>query len=213
MQIYIDTAYRCHAADDGRLRAVECGFFDGKCDAFIEGYRYIPEGESWTREDGRVFAGEMIVPAESYRTLDAAQRNYERKWTQELSDLLSGQMNALDVDDSTALRMRGFYPEWSAGTALAAGDRVRRDGRLWRVIQAHTSQTGWEPENVASLFEQIDETHAGTKEDPIPYSGNMALAKGLHYMQDWEIYLCTRDTGGPVYHLLSELSGQYVEKA
>ena len=46
MQIYIDAAYRCHAADDGRLRAVECGFFDGKCDAFIEGYRYIPEGES-----------------------------------------------------------------------------------------------------------------------------------------------------------------------
>ena len=50
-------------------------------------------------------------------------------------------------------------------------------------------------------------------DDPIPYSGNMALTAGLYYMQDWVIYLCTRDTGNPVYHTLSELVGLYIEKA
>lgn len=130
-----------------------------------------------------------------------------------LAMLIHQQINTLTVDDSTALRMLDFYPEWAAGTAYTVGYKVRKDGKLWRVLQAHTSQTGWEPENAASLFEQINETHSGTVDDPIPYSGNMALTSGLYYTQDWVIYKCTRDTGNPVYHALSELVGLYVEKA
>lgn len=130
-----------------------------------------------------------------------------------LAMLIPQQINTLEVDDNTALRMLAFYPEWAADTAYSVGYKVRRDGKLWRVLQAHTSQVGWEPENAASLWEQINETHAGTIDDPIPYSGNMALTAGLYYMQDWVIYKCTRDTGDPVYHALSELVGLYVEKA
>ena len=130
-----------------------------------------------------------------------------------LGILLTQQINTLVVDDNTALRMLDFYPEWVAGAAYTVGYKVRRNGKLWRVVQAHTSQAGWEPENAASLWEQINETHAGTMDDPIPYSGNMVLTAGLYYMQDWVIYKCTRDTGNPVYHALSELVGLYVEKA
>lgn len=131
-----------------------------------------------------------------------------------LAMLIPQQINTLSVDDTTALRMLDFYPEWAAGTAYTVGYKVKRkDGKLWRVVQAHTSQAGWEPENAASLWEQINETHAGTMDDPIPYSGSMALTAGLYYMQDWVIYKCTRDTGNPVYHALSELVGLYVEKA
>lgn len=130
-----------------------------------------------------------------------------------LAMLIPQQINTLSVDDNTALRMLAFYPEWAAGTEYSVGYKVRRDGKLWRVVQAHTSQVGWEPENAAALWEQINETHAGTIDDPIPYSGNMALTNGLYYMQDWVIYKCTRDTGNPVYHALSELVGLYVEKA
>ena len=130
-----------------------------------------------------------------------------------LAMLIPQQINGLTVDDNTALRMLDFYPAWAAGTAYTVGYKVKRNGKLWRVIQSHTSQTGWEPENAASLWEQINETHAGTMDDPIPYSGNMALTSGLYYMQDWVIYKCTRNTGNPVYHALSELVGLYVEKA
>lgn len=130
-----------------------------------------------------------------------------------LGMLIPQQINTLAVDDNTALRMKDFYPEWAADTAYSVGFKVRKDGKLWRVIQGHTSQTGWEPENAASLFEQINETHAGTLDDPIPYSGNMALTNGLYYMQNWVIYLCTRDTVNPVYNPLADLVGLYVEKA
>ena len=125
--------------------------------------------------------------------------------------LITAQVNSLSVDDNTALRMKEFYPEWAENTAYTVGYKVQRNGKLWRVLQAHTSQMGWEPENAASLWEQINETHAGTLEDPIPYDGNMTLENGKYYTQDYEVYLCIRDTGIPVYNPLSELVGIYVE--
>lgn len=77
--IYIDSEFKCHTSNDGTMRVVETDFFDGKCDAFIEGYRFIPSGESWTRSDGAVFHGEMIAPWKDYAELDTAQRAYERQ--------------------------------------------------------------------------------------------------------------------------------------
>ena len=126
--------------------------------------------------------------------------------------LIRAQINTLAVDDATAYRMREFYPEWKSGMALSVGHKLQYGGKLYRVIQAHTSQDDWTPDAVASLFERIDETHDGSKYDPIPYEGNMALENGKYYVQDGVTYLCNRDTGNPVYHALSELVGLYVEK-
>lgn len=126
--------------------------------------------------------------------------------------LIAQQINTLAVDDNTALRMTEFYPDWAVGNNYTTGHKVQRNGKLWRAVQAHASQLGWEPENAASLWEQINETHAGTKDDPIPYEGNMALVSGRYYVQDSVTYLCTRDTINPVYNPLAELVGLYVEK-
>ena len=126
--------------------------------------------------------------------------------------IITKQINGLTVDDSTALRMREFYPDWAAGQDYPVGFKVQRGGALYKVLQAHTSQTGWEPENAASLWTEICESHAGTLEDPIPYSGNMALESGKYYSQDGKVYRCTRDTGNPVYNALSELVGLYVDE-
>lgn len=128
--------------------------------------------------------------------------------------LIAQQINTLSVDDNTALRMVEFYPAWATDTAYPAGYKVQHGGKLWRCLQAHTSQTGWEPSTAtASLWEEICESHAGTLNDPIPYDGNMALEAGKYYIQDYVIYLCTRSTGQPVYNALSELVGLYVEVA
>ena len=126
--------------------------------------------------------------------------------------LIRQQINILNVDDNTALRMTTFYPEWAANAEYTIGYKVQRSGRLWRCLQAHTSQAGWEPENAASLWTEICESHSGTLEDPIPYNGNMALESGKYYSQDGKIYRCTRDTVNPVYNALSELVGLYVEE-
>lgn len=120
------------------------------------------------------------------------------------------QINTLLVDDATALRMVAYYPEWTDGTAYASGDRVVYNGDLYKVLQAHTSQETWLPgAGTESLYTRIDEQHDGTKYDPIPYSGNMALEAGKYYTQSGKTYLCNRDTGNPVYHALAELVGLY----
>lgn len=126
--------------------------------------------------------------------------------------LIRQQVNALEVDDQTALRMVEFYPEWVAGQAYTAGYKVQHGGKLWRCLQSHTAQAGWEPStDTASLWERIDEQHDGTQYDPIPYEGNMALENGMYYIQDGVTYLCNRSTGQPVYNPLAELVGLYVE--
>ena len=71
--------------------------FDGKCDAYIEGYRFIPARESWEREDGVVFAGEMVAPWKDWRELDDAQREYERQMIAEYEQALSEIEAALGV--------------------------------------------------------------------------------------------------------------------
>ena len=87
MRIYLDSDFRCHFSDDGSMRSIETDFFDGKCAAFIEGYRFIPAGESWIRSDGAVFYGQTIAPAEDYDRLEKAQRQYEADESSRLADL------------------------------------------------------------------------------------------------------------------------------
>lgn len=114
------------------------------------------------------------------------------------------------IDGNEALTAKALYPQWAVNTAYSVGEKVQRSGKLWRVVQAHTSMTGWEPENAVSLWEQINETHSGELDDPIPYEGNMALVSGKHYVQNGVIYRCIRDTVNPVYNALSDLVGLYV---
>ena len=86
--IYYDSDYKCHPSDNNAVGFVETDFFDGKCDYFIEGYRYIPAGSRWTRGDGIEFVGEATFPCKPYRQLDAVQREHEQKLAQAARILL-----------------------------------------------------------------------------------------------------------------------------
>ena len=87
--IYIDSNFKCHITNpDGTFREVETNFFTDKCTTFIEGYRFVPEGETWTREDGTVFRGEMKAPWKDYKELDNAQREYEKQQLNEYKESL-----------------------------------------------------------------------------------------------------------------------------
>lgn len=161
----------------------------------------------------KMTADEILAMQSAQRVAEIAERTRPLTESEVSRLLIAQQINTLTVDDNTALRMLEFYPEWSAGQAYTAGYKVQYGVKLWRCLQAHTSQTGWEPSTTtASLWEEICETHDGTLADPIPYDGNMALTSGLYYIQDYVIYLCTRDTVNPVYNPLVELIGLYVEK-
>ena len=117
------------------------------------------------------------------------------------------------LTDKQASKAPRLYPTWAAGVAVKAGDRLYYTGadRLYKVLSDHTTQEDWKPDAVPALYTVIDVAHSGTKYDPIPYNGNMALQSGKYYTQNNILYLCNRDTGQPVYNALAELVGLYVE--
>ena len=79
MTIYIDSDYKCHTSPGDGLTAVETDTFDGKCSQYIDGYRFVPAGQSWTREDGQVFTGEMVAPWRESTILEEFQAIYEEE--------------------------------------------------------------------------------------------------------------------------------------
>ena len=103
------------------------------------------------------------------------------------------------LPDEAALTAKELYPSWeelvSSGQLIKVNYKFTFGGKLYRTLQAHTFQRNWVP---------------GSETDAIPYTGNMALEQGKYYSQNGVTYLCTRDTGSPVYHNLAHLVGLYV---
>ena len=128
---------------------------------------------------------------------------------------LAVQMFAQTItDDNAALSIKSVYPEWEKiiGKTVPEGFKFMYGDDLYKVIQPElTLQDIYPPgTGTESLYTKIDETHAGTAEDPIPYNGNMELFSGKYYIQENVLYLCTRDSGTPLYHNLADLVGVYV---
>lgn len=97
MIIYIDSDYKCHISPGVGLNAVETDAFDGKCSRYIEGYRFVPAGETWTREDGQVFHGEMVAPWRDYAILSEFQevaQEEQAKATEEIAAIVEEVYNS-----------------------------------------------------------------------------------------------------------------------
>lgn len=127
---------------------------------------------------------------------------------------------AQTLPDTDALEVKGIYPTWKElveqSATVTQGYKFTHGGRLYKTRQQeYTFVAHYEPGTTGteSLFEVIDETHAGTIDDPIPYDGNMELVAGLYYSQNGVVYLCTRSTGQAVFDNLADLVGLYVEVA
>ena len=192
MTIYLDSDYICHTENAEGRRAFEVEFFDGQSKAFVEGYRYVPQDETWTRADGVQFKGMMIAPAKDYNRI--------------MTDVAISYL-----DDDEAVTVTVLFEEWQSGVTYAEGDRRQYDEKLYKVRQAHTSQADWTPDITPALYELIDVEHKGTIDDPIPFAQGMVIENGKYYTQNNVKYLCIRDSINPLYNDLADLVGIYVE--
>lgn len=98
MKIYIDDDYKCHVSPADGLTAIETDYFDGMCNAAIEGHRYIPAESTWTRTDGETFTGEAYMLFVDWATLDATQREYEQEQLAQYESALTEIESALGVN-------------------------------------------------------------------------------------------------------------------
>lgn len=135
----------------------------------------------------------------------------------DIARLFTLTVNTMSLTDDEALSVKSVYPQWSEfiNKKLTQGMKVQYGDKLYKVRQDIATVLENQPPSIdtAALYEEINETHAGTLEDPIPYNNNMELVEGKYYSQDGVTYLCTRSTGQAVYNNLSELVGIYVQIA
>ena len=138
--------------------------------------------------------------------------------TDQLHEMLLEQYNErTDISDEEALKRPLLVYSWDTyvGKALAAGQVVSHDGKLWRVRQAVAAVLDNQPPSLATaaLYEVIEVEPAGTQDDPIQYTPPMEIFNGKYYTQGGVLYKCTRDSGQALTHDLAALVGLYVEIA
>ena len=176
----------------------------GQTVATYEGYTAFYRAEIYT---GKIYGVVMYK----------ANRTPEVQSSMVQAAVLVAQMQAQSLEGAQALTVKAIYPQWLEiiGQTVKLGHKFQHNDVLYKTVQDNLLiQEQYIPgEGTESLYAVIDETHAGTQEDPIPYNGNMALENGKYYSQDGVIYLCNRDTEIPVYQDLKDLVGLYVEKA
>lgn len=123
------------------------------------------------------------------------------------------------LTDEVALDNIAFYPDWEVGMVLSVGNRVEHEGKLYKVVQAHTAQADWQPDLLPSLFEPIDIVNEGSLENPIVAAIGMTYFKDKYYLDetDGKVYLCNRDdsngNGTTLSFMPSALVGHYFELA
>lgn len=91
--------------------------------------------------------------------------------------------------DEQALEVPVLYPTWREGVEYESGKRVLHGGVLYGVLQNHTSQADWTPEEAPSLFAKVLTSDDGTPlpwEQPDSTNPYMKGDKVSHNGKTWE---------------------------
>lgn len=62
-----------------------------------------------------------------------------------------------ELSDEDALDVAALFPTWASkiGSEVAVGERLWYDGKLYKVIQAHTATEIWTPDHTPALYTEI----------------------------------------------------------
>lgn len=177
------------------------------------------EYQKSSQEIGTVMIVSMSKPEVEERVNQLEEKNKVMEKAVEFS--------AFNFTDQQAVRVKSIYPKWSGledGTTLTKQDEATYgteitkvlgdDGKLYKVITTHQKQADWAPgSGTESLFTVIDEEHAGTQEDPVPWSTNMICYNGKYYTYNGVLYKCIRDSGIALQYTPNQLLDNYFSLA
>ena len=158
---------------------------------------------------------EELILADGWVEYIPPKNEYRKSPMAIVEELVTKQWNErTDIGNEEALDYMTIVYEWERfiGQVVPVGKIVAYGDKLWRVRQEHTVLEHYAPSlETAALYEVIEKEHAGTLDDPKPYSPPMEIFNGKYYVEDGAVYLCTRDSGTALSHSLSALVGVYVE--
>ena len=90
--------------------------------------------------------------------------------------------------DEAALSCPALFDEWQTGTAYTTGDIRKRNSKLYRCLQNHTSQEDWAPEAAVSLWVEIADPSIEWPDWVQPTGAHDAYAQGAkvtHNEKHW----------------------------
>lgn len=99
------------------------------------------------------------------------------------------------ASDEDAYAMRYLYDLWKPDTDYVTGDRHLYNDILYKCKQNHTSQKEYTPDLIPALWDIVNGTNQGTKDNPIPIPepfSSMEYVKGCYYLEDGTLYLMNR---------------------
>lgn len=141
---------------------------------------------------------------------------HKKSRMQVVQELVTKQWNErTDISNEEALDYMTIIYPWESylDKELREGMIVVYEDKPWRVRQTHLVLSLYPPSlDTASLYEVIEKEHAGTEDDPIPYSVPMEIFEGKYYVEEGVNYFCTRSSGTALSHNLRDLVGIYVKQ-
>ena len=126
------------------------------------------------------------------------------------------QAQVAELTDDEAKKVPALFPLWETEKAYAVGDRVWYQASLYKCVQAHTSQSTWNPKDAVSLWANVSEESQeadGSREHPYQWEQGMTSYNGKYYTENGILYLCIRDSGNPLYFPIASLIGTYFQVA
>lgn len=97
------------------------------------------------------------------------------------------ELAAESQDDAQALESIELFPKWEAGLSVAVGERYQHLGKLYRVVQAHTTQADWKPQDTPALWTEVSldewpEWKQPTGAQDAYNTGDKVTFEGAHYV-------------------------------
>lgn len=135
----------------------------------------------------------------------------------QLKELAQAQVSELSDDE--AKKVPALFHLWTdhkQGDSIAAGVREWYKGSLYKCITPHNWQSDWAPDVATSLWANVSEESQeadGSREHPFAWTSGMTSYEGKFYTEEGILYLCTRDSGNPLYFPISSLIGTYFQVA
>ena len=127
----------------------------------------------------------------------------------QLKELAQAQVEALT--DEQAKKVPALFHLWTdhkQGDSIAAGVREWYKGSLYKCITPHNWQSDWAPDVATSLWANVSEESQeadGSREHPFAWESGMTSYEGKYYTEEGTLYLCIRNSGGPVYSRIGDL--------
>lgn len=186
-----------------------------------EGNKYVlinPSEKEILTDGWQPYPYSSLVPTEEEFKSETERKIQELVYKTNVNSMI----NTFVLSNKEALSVKELYPVWSPNSiSVKQGEKYQYENKLYEVLQSHTTQDSWSPDNQSSLWVEVVQDHEGTKEDPIPYNEElnqlwqgMILEEGKYYTQAGKVYKCVRSSGIKLTHNLADLvSGGFVEIA